>query len=97
MSGPQVTPPQARVLLEALRDWHSTQGNPDGAAFVGRTLARLPDLTPSQRRGARDSLEGAGVVMRGGFLPIWGRLLALRVGEAIHSGAALPDLPGART
>ena len=63
---------------------------------MGRTLARLPDLTPAERRRARDSLEGAGVMMRGGFLPLWGRLLALRVGEAVHRGAALPDLPGDR-
>ncbi|WP_157465199.1 hypothetical protein [Deinococcus apachensis] len=85
-----MTPAQARVLLEALRGWYVAQGQDEGTAFVGRTLARLPDLTPSQRRGARDSLEGAGLLMRGGFLPTWGRLLALRVGAAVHSGHALP-------
>jgi hypothetical protein len=91
-----MTGAHARLMLEALRDWHSTQGNEDGAAFVGRTLGRLPDVTASQRRQARDSLEGAGLLMRGGGLPIWGRMLACQVGAALHSGAALPDLPEAR-
>ena len=32
-----MTAAQARVLLEALRDWHALQGQGEGAAFVGRT------------------------------------------------------------
>lgn len=91
-----MTGAHARLMLEALRDWHATQDSPDGAAFVGRSLARLPDLTPRERRQAREDLGACGVLMRGGGLPIWGRMLACQVGAALHSGAALPDLPGAR-
>ncbi len=91
-----MTAAQARVLLEALRDWYGAQGDVSGVAFVGRALARLPLSQPREARAARNTLEGAGLLMRGGFLPIWGRLLAFRVGRAVHNGADLPDLPGAR-
>jgi len=90
-----MTAAHARLLLEALEAWHGAQGNEDGAAFVGRTVARLPDVTGFQRVQARQQLEAAAVFQRGGLLTPWGRSLAVQVGAAVHSGSPLPDLPGA--
>lgn len=81
-----MTPAQARALLEA---W---QGQDEG--LKARVLAKLPAPTPHAARQAKDNLEAAGVMLRGGFLTWQGRALARKVGEAVHNGWALPNLDG---
>lgn len=86
-----MTPAQARLLLETLRDHVDRLGGDANAA--GHVLARLPQSKPGEARKAREELERAGALMRGGFLTALGRSLAYRVGAAVHNGWPITPAP----
>ena len=98
MTGQPMRAVHARLILEALVDHYTRQGDSEAAAFVTRTAARLPEVTARGRRAAWEQVQGAHLLQRGRWgsgeeLTSAGVVLARQVGHAVQACAALPCLP----
>jgi hypothetical protein len=86
------------LILEALANHCTRQGDREAAVFATRTVVRLPVVKGRARRAAWEQLRGTHLLQRGPWrsgeeLTPAGVALARQVGYAVHTGAALPCLP----